>query len=105
MGNVMTNSSVNTTSNSTVRNQVERGPVVSGLWLRVTFIGLSAFAVGLIQLFDGSVKPLSALALAVVGAAMAVFSTRLARRALDVDEGAARAVKAATVLPANAFAG
>ncbi len=105
MGDLMTNNSVNTTSNSTVRNQIERGPLVSGLWLRVAFIGASASAVGLIQLFGNEVKPVSALALAVVGAAMAVFSARLARRALDVDEGAATAVKAATVLPANAFAG
>ena len=32
---------------------IGRGPVMCGIWLRVAFIGASAFAVGVMQLFGG----------------------------------------------------
>jgi hypothetical protein len=104
MGDSMSYLPMNTASISALRKQAGPGAVACGMWLRVAFIGASAFAVGLIQLVDGSVRPVSALALTAAGAALAAFSTRRARRVLDVDEGAAKAVKAAAVLPANAFA-
>jgi hypothetical protein len=104
IGDSMSYLLMNAASISALRKQSGPSPVACGMWLRVAFIGASAFAVGLIQLFDASVKPFSALALVVVGAALALFSTRRARRVLDVDDGAAAAVKAAAILPANALA-
>jgi hypothetical protein len=65
---------------------VERpGPALfaCGLWLRAAFAGASGFAVGLIQLVDGGMKPLSALALAIGGGALAVVGWWRARAALD----------------------
>jgi hypothetical protein len=104
MGDSMTCLLTNSAAISAMRKQA--GPSVSacGIWLRVAFIGASAVAVGLIQLFDGSVKPLWALALASIGAVLAAFSTRRAHRALDVDDGVTAVVNAAAVLPANALA-
>jgi hypothetical protein len=65
---------------------VERpGPALlaCGLWLRAAFAGASGFAIGLIQLVDGGVKPVSALALAIGGGALAVVGWWRARAALD----------------------
>lgn len=56
---------------------------VCGLWLRAAFVGASGFAIGLIQLIDGGMKPVSALALAIGGGALAVVSWWRARAALD----------------------
>jgi hypothetical protein len=56
---------------------------VCGLWLRAAFVGASGFAAGLIQLVDGSMTPLSALALAMGGGALAVVGWWRARAALE----------------------
>ncbi len=58
-----------------------------GLWLRVGFVGASAAVVGVIQLFGTEASPLSALALAVGGAALAVLSWRRAHVVLDRADG------------------
>jgi hypothetical protein len=86
----MINQYGNSSSYATWRNAAGPGVFAFGMWLRVGFIGASAVAVGLIQLFSGEVKPLSALALTAAGLALALFSWRRARVALDaMDDGAA----------------
>ena len=42
-----------------------RALLACGLWMRLGFVGASAVAVGVIQLFGNEASPLSALALAV----------------------------------------
>lgn len=95
---------VNTSSYPASRPQIGRGPVICGIWLRVAFIGASAFAVGLMQLFGGEVKMLPALALTVVSGLLTAFSVRRARFALDVTDDAASAVKLTARSPAGALA-
>ena len=66
-----------------------RALVVCGLWMRLGFVGASAVAVGVIQLFGSDASPLSAFALAAAGAALAVLSWRRAHAALgDADKPA-----------------
>jgi len=95
----------NTASISALRKQAGPTPVICGLWLRVGFIGASAFAVGLMQLFGGEVKAVPALALAIVGGLLAAFSWRRARNSLDVADDATSTVKATAGSPASALAG
>jgi len=71
-----------------LRRKAGRALVESGLWLRIGFIGASGVAAGLIQLFDGEVKPLSALALAVGGGVLAAVSWWRARTVLENADGA-----------------
>ena len=98
------NSQTNTTSNTASRSHIGRGPVICGIWLRVAFIGASAFAVGLMQLFGGEVKVLPALALTVVSGLLTAFSVRRARGALDVADNATSAAKLTARSPAGALA-
>ena len=91
----------NTSSSQASRPPIGRGPVVCGVWLRVAFIGASAFAVGLMQLFGGEVTLLPALALTVVSGLLTAFSVRRARGALD-DATSTLAVSAGS--PARALA-
>ena len=93
----------NTSSSPASRPQVGRAVVVCGLWMRVTFIGASAVAVGVMQLFDGEVTLVTALALTVVGGLLTAFSLRRARAALDAaDAGSLQVVSAGS--PARALA-
>jgi hypothetical protein len=62
-----------------------RALLACGLWMRLGFVGASAAAIGLIELVGNEVRPLSALALAVGGAALAVLSWRRAHAALTQD--------------------
>lgn len=94
----------NNTSISSLRKQISPRFIACGIWLRVAFIGACAFAVGLIQLFDGEVKPLYALGLAVVGGLLAAFSWRRAQNALEAADDAGSAVEASASLPAKALA-
>jgi len=72
------------------RKEAGPGAFEFGMWLRVGFIGASAVAVGLIQLFGGEVKSLPALALTASGLALAFFSWHRARKSLDaMDDGVA----------------
>lgn len=72
------------------RNEAGPGVFAFGMWLRAGFIGASAVAVGLLQMFGGDVKPLAALALTAGGVLLAAFSWWRARKALDgLDEGGA----------------
>jgi hypothetical protein len=57
-----------------------------GMWLRLGFVGASATMAGIVALFGGDGTPLSALALAAGGAALAVFGWRRAYAAVDVTE-------------------
>ena len=89
---------------SELSTQARLALVVSGLWLRVGFIGACGLAAGLHMLFYGETKPLSAVALAVGGAVIAAFSWRRARAALDRAD-AAVVVTPSGATPARAFAG
>ena len=57
-----------------------------GLWLRIGFVGASGAAAGVVALFGGDGTPLSALALAVGGAALAMLGWRRAYAAVDATE-------------------
>jgi len=87
-----------TSSYAAWRNEAGPGVVAFGMWLRAGFVGASAVAVGLIQLSSGEVKPLSALALATGGLALAIFSWRRARMSLDGLDDGTEAVDASPVL-------
>ena len=60
-----------------------RALVESGLWLRISFIGASGFAAGIIQLLGGEAKPISALALAIGGGVLAILGWRRAGAILE----------------------
>ena len=81
-GDPMKESIVNTSLES--RNKTKRALLACGLWLRLGFIGASGLAAGLILLFDGSLEPLWALALAVGGGVLAAFSWWRARTVLEL---------------------
>ena len=60
-----------------------------GLWLRLGFVGASAVAIGVIQLFGHDASPLSAFVLTMGGGALGILSWRRAHAALtDVDQPA-----------------
>jgi hypothetical protein len=104
MGESMTNHNVNQSYNPVSRGPLVPAVIAFGLWLPIGYIGASGFAIGLIQLFDGGVKPLSALALAAGGGLLAVFSWRRAQSVLDVANGANTVVKLRSRSPASARA-
>ena len=62
-----------------------RALLACGLWMRLGFVGASAAAISVIELLGNEVRPLSALALAVGGVALAVVSWRRAHAALSKD--------------------
>ena len=62
--------------------------VACGLWLRLGFIGACGFAGVLLQLLNGEMKPLSAVALLVGAGTLAAVSWWRARAVLDVCDGA-----------------
>ena len=80
---------VNTHTTPELRKKAGRALVECGLWLCIGFIGASGLAAGLLQLFDGEVKPLSALALAGGGSVLAAVSWWRGRTVLDIVGGAA----------------
>jgi hypothetical protein len=61
---------------------------VASLWLRVGFIGASAAATGLLGLIDAESSSLSALALIVSGAILALLGWRRGLSVLEPAEGA-----------------
>jgi len=76
---------VNTDSGNT-RSAATR-LVECSIWLRVTFIGLSALAAGIMQLVNGDVTKTSAAALAIGGAALGAISAWRGRTLLrQIDE-------------------
>jgi hypothetical protein len=60
-----------------------RALTVCGLWMRVGFVGASATAVGVIQLFDRDWSLLTALSTLTAGIALAAFGWRRAFAALN----------------------
>ena len=60
-----------------------RALTVCGLWMRVGFVGASATAVGVIQLFDRNWNLLTALSTLTAGIALAAFGWRRAHAALS----------------------
>jgi hypothetical protein len=60
-----------------------RALLVCGLWMRAGFIGASATAVGVIQLFDADWSILTALSTAATGIALAAFGWARAHAALS----------------------
>lgn len=72
-----------------LRRKTGRALIEYGVWLRIGFIGACGPAAALLQLFDGEVKPLSALVLAAGGGALAAISWRRCRTVLGNVNGAA----------------
>jgi len=66
-----------------IQSTSEPALVACSLWLHIGFIGAALLAVGLLQLFGGETKWLSALALAFSGGVVAAASWRRARTVLE----------------------
>jgi hypothetical protein len=66
-----------------MQNNTQRALIACSLWLHIGFIGAATLAAGLLQLFDGEGKWLSALALAFSGGVVAAASWRRARTVLE----------------------
>jgi hypothetical protein len=70
--------------------KARRAFVAFGLWLRLGIIGAFGLAAGVLQLFNGEVKPLSALALAIGGGIFLAIGVWRGHAALEnVDPGVA----------------
>jgi hypothetical protein len=95
---------LNTHHTPELRDKAGRALIELGLWLRVGFIGACGVAGGVLQLFDGEVKPLSALALAASGGVLAAISWWRGRTVLDIVDGTA-GVTAGVSSPASAASG
>jgi protein-S-isoprenylcysteine O-methyltransferase Ste14 len=74
--------------------------IVCGLWMRAGFVGASATAVGVVQLFDRDWSVVTALLTAVAGIALAAFGWRRAHAALSSQPKAPR-LRGATHAPAH----
>jgi hypothetical protein len=77
--------------------KAERMLYASGLWLRIGFVGASALAVGVLQLFGGEVNPRSALMLGIGGGVLAVISWWRARAVLEIGDAASAAASRASL--------
>ena len=66
-----------------LQSNTERALVACRLWMHIGFIGATALAAGLLQLFDGEGKWLWALALALLGGVLAAASWRRALTILE----------------------
>jgi hypothetical protein len=97
----MRNQIVSTHPGSELSKEARRTLLEYGLWLRIGFIGASAVAVALLQLFSGDVSPLPALALAAGGGVLAAGSWWRCRTLLNLADWAP-AVAAGALLPAGA---
>lgn len=74
---------------SAMTPKARRAFVAFGLWLRLGIVGAFGLVAGLLQLVDGEVKPLSALALTIGGGAMLAIGAWRGRTAVDhVDDAA-----------------
>jgi hypothetical protein len=72
-----------------------------GLWMRAAFVGASATAVGVIQLFNGEWSALSALSTTAAGIALVGVSWRRAHAALRNGDKPAATVPGATPAAAH----
>jgi len=76
--------------------KARRAFVALGLWLRLGMVGAFGLVAGLLQLVDGEVKPLSALALMIGGGAMLAIGGWRARTMIDHIDDAAVATSGAS---------
>lgn len=83
------------------QNNTDRALLQCRLWLHIGFIGATAVAAGLLQLFDGEDKWLPALLLALFGGVLAAASWR---RAVTVLEDAEWPSTVATDTPSESTA-
>jgi hypothetical protein len=67
---------LNLHSKPKLQNNIERAHVACSLWLHIGFIGASALAAGLLQVFDGEARWPFALALTFSGGVLAATSWR-----------------------------
>ena len=75
----------------------ERALARCALWLLVGFVGATAVAAGLLQLFEGDVLRVAALTLVASGATLTVMSWRRGRAVLaEAERPRSRAVRAST---------
>jgi hypothetical protein len=70
------------------QSNVERVLVTCSLWMLIGFVGATAVAAGVLQLFDGEANWLSALALIVCGGILTATSWHRGRIVLDDAEQA-----------------
>lgn len=92
------------TSHDATQPRARGALLACGFWMRAAFVGASAVAVALVQLFEGEWSVPRALLCAVAGVAVAFLSWRRARAALDaMDEidGAAATMLDATPAAAH----
>jgi hypothetical protein len=69
--------------------ETRRSLLACGLWMRAAFVGASATAIGVIQLFEGEWSVLAALLTVAGGIALTLLSWRRVKGALsDEDEPA-----------------
>jgi hypothetical protein len=73
---------------SVLGSEAGRALVGIGLWARAGFVGASLAAIGLVQLFDASNKPLYAVALAVAGGVLAAFAWQRAGKIIAREDAA-----------------
>jgi len=81
-----------------LQSNTERALIACRLWIHIGFIGATALAAGLLQLFDGEGKWPWALALVLLGGVLAAASWR---RGLTVLEHAERASSVGTDAPSE----
>jgi len=70
-----------------LQDNIERALVACSLWLHIGFIGASALAAGLLQLFDGEARWPFALALAFSGGVLPAASWRRGLIVLERADG------------------
>jgi hypothetical protein len=85
-------------------NRARWALVSCGLWLRIGFVGASGLAAALLQLLNGEMKPLSALALAATAGTLLAVAWWRARAVLDVADEAVVATSAGSLSPKTAIA-
>lgn len=83
------------------RCSTQRALTACSVWLTVGFIGASALAAGLVQLFNGELEWLSALALALSGGMLATVGWRRSRSVLQHAERVSPVATSARSDPAS----
>ena len=79
--------------------KARRALLACGLWVRAAFVGASATAIAMIQLFQGEWSAMFAISTIVAGVALTVFSYRRSQAALG--DAAKPVIVSATTLAAH----